>query len=675
MNRNKILFLLLFIFNTTFLFAKSPDEDECIYLTENWSYSITNGKNSYYLITNNDLGSLKKLLNQKEGYIWLKTTFYLPEEYKNENLAVYLGIVKIANEAYLNGTYIGKNGSFPPNVFSVGEISSAYNLPSSLLNYGFAENELVIKIWISGYGQISKKPFISTQKNITHIKAFNDFYNSKLFFIFSTLFLLISGIYFLLYFFRKTEKQHLSFSGLTFFSSFFLVTVCIGEYPIIFKEGYSFLLYEKIFHGIAGTLSSHFAISFIRDFFKVIDSKKRKIYRYSMTILALIALICPRDLSTFYVHLNVSYLLIVIQLLYAIRIITKAFINKDKRVFILLAGFSPELVSLVIAVIMFFLPNGNYSLLILASGWLATILLFLGILIYILAKSQNEAEYLNKNLENIVQKRTAELADSNTQLEIKNNQLQYDKDRTQKEIELAAFVQQSFYHQSVPELDDWELTYYLKPMAGVSGDLYDFFCDNHNFNGLGIFDVSGHGISSGLVTMLVKNIIEQEFYAGVNEKLEDVMYIINDRVIEEKGNIENYLTGILSRINGNELEFVNAGHPSPFFYHKETAKLEILQKDTSQCGVIGISDFPINFKTNKLTLQSGDSLLFYTDGITEAVNENNEEFGTDRLFNAFDKCKKLPINEQIYSILNALSLFTGSVPLNDDITLIVLRKK
>ena len=143
---------------------------------------------------------------------------------------------------------------------------------------------LVIKLWVGGYGTITKDPFIAPQDQVTYIKARNDFINSKFFLIFSVLLIVVSTIYILLYFFRPTEKRHLSFSGITFFSSFFMVTVCIGEYPVIFKEGFSFLLYEKIFHGIAGTLSTHCTISFIRDLLRREDTKKITIARICITL-------------------------------------------------------------------------------------------------------------------------------------------------------------------------------------------------------------------------------------------------------------------------------------------------------------------------------------------------------------------------------------------------------
>ena len=140
----------------------------------------------------------------------------------------------------------------------------------------------------------------------------------------------------------------------------------------------------------------------------------------------------------------------------------------------------------------------------------------------------------------------------------------------EKEIRMASVIQQSFFKQDVSKIKNYDVSFYSKPMAGVSGDLYDFFRTGDNLDGLGIFDVSGHGISSGLVTMLVKNIIHQEFYTKDKMDLWEILNNINGRVIQEKGDIENYLTGILIRTNKENLEIAIAGHPRPIFYHHRT---------------------------------------------------------------------------------------------------------
>ena len=225
----KRFFLLSIIFFLSFfsLYAKKSSDFDRIRLSENWAYSIKGAYGPYYLTNNNELNKLATLIPAGEGYIWLKSRFFVPKEYENTNLTVYLGVVKIASEAYLNGKYIGQNGYFPPKPFSTGELGCAYNLPSAFLNYDQVENELIIKIWVSGYGTISNEPFIASQEEVTFYKAKNDLLRSKFFLMLSVILLVISTIYTLLYIFRSTEKRHRSFAGLTFFSSFFLVTLCI----------------------------------------------------------------------------------------------------------------------------------------------------------------------------------------------------------------------------------------------------------------------------------------------------------------------------------------------------------------------------------------------------------------------------------------------------------------
>lgn len=120
------------------------------------------------------------------------------------------------------------------------------------------------------------------------------------------------------------------------------------------------------------------------------------------------------------------------------------------------------------------------------------------------------------------------------------------------EIELAAVIQQNFFKQDLTGIKNVEISFYSKPMAGVSGDIYDFYKTDGKLDGLGIFDISGHGISSGLVAMLVKNIINKEFYDHQELELWEIMEHINSRVIAEKGGIQNYLTGVLARFNDDE---------------------------------------------------------------------------------------------------------------------------
>lgn len=244
----------------------------------------------------------------------------------------------------------------------------------------------------------------------------------------------------------------------------------------------------------------------------------------------------------------------------------------------------------------------------------------------------------------------------------------------EKEIKMAAVIQQSFFKQDLSLIKDWQVAYFSKPTAGVSGDLYDFYKKDGKLDGLGIFDVSGHGISSGLVTMLVKNIITQEFYKNETQDLWEVLNRINDRVIAEKGDIENYLTGILVRINKDNLEMVCAGHPNPIYYSKEVNKADYIDSKKVSEGAIGIPDFPTYYNSQYFDMQKGDALVFYSDGLIDVTNESGEAFGRSRLLGLINDTASLSAKEQIRIIEQQVIEFCGTKAQIDDITLIILKR-
>ena len=662
---------LISLFLTLFTSCGFYDDPE-ILLDSGWTYSTNDLV--WFPIETSQFPKLSKVLPYRKGEILLKTHFTIPENLHNENLMIFFGNIKIASEFYLNGYSIGSNGFFAPSPFSIGGRATSYILPYELCNED-GENEILIRIYIESEGRISRTPVISTQENITAKQQTFDFFNSTMHLICSIIMFIIAIMYFTVYYLRRADKQYLSFAFMNLFSAFFLISLCIGEYPIIYRSTFSYLLFQKLFRGIAASLSSYFAVSFMRDFLEVRESLARRIYRSAITLGPCFFLFFTRNLHDFFLYLGISYIAITIHMMYAVRIVITEMIHKNKKVISLLLGFSPVLLSIIITIIIYLIKKQTYSLIII-FGWQVVVFVFLAMLIITFAAMTNRVDFLNANLEKLVQSRTEDLTKANTSLEETNNHLKFEIERAEKEIELASFVQQSFYNLRLPDFKNYEVAYYNKPMAGVSGDLYDVYFTKDMLEGFGLFDVSGHGISSGLVTMLVKNIINDEFYKGKKLNLEDVMNITNDRIIVQKGNVENYLTGVLARVSGNSVEFVNAGHPLVMHYKKKENKIELIKRgESAESSVIGISDFPVNFECVKTEVEKGDILLLYTDGLTETMNRNREEFGVDRLKRTFLKNSDNPIAEQIKLIVEEAKTFANRAKITDDITLLILKKK
>ena len=244
----------------------------------------------------------------------------------------------------------------------------------------------------------------------------------------------------------------------------------------------------------------------------------------------------------------------------------------------------------------------------------------------------------------------------------------------ESEIKRAAVIQSAFFRQNIDGLRGWDISYYTKPMAGVSGDFFDFYRTDNKIDGFGIFDVSGHGISSGLITMLVKNIIHQEFYANKEQELWEILNNINDRIVEEKGEVENYLTGILVRFTQKRAEMVIAGHPTPILYKKSTGKCDYLAKTTDSTGAIGIAGFPTYYISQFVDFEEGDRLLFFSDGVTDAISERGESFGRLRLLRAFEESVNLNADSQMEYLKEYISEFRGNCEQNDDVSLICINK-
>ena len=662
MKFRKVTFTLFLIALTLLSSCKQTTEnDERIYLDKNWQYSLYGEKYPFYDISVENFSKLSNLIEKKIGYIFLKSTFTVPSEYKHRDLALFLGRVKIASKIYINGHQIGKTGNFPPHEFTEGNKSFLIHIPREYLNYD-AENSIMICLWCHAYGSIESTPFIAEYADVETKADYDSLVNCKIYLVFTVILLIIFLIYLFLYLLRRSETENLTFSLLCLFTGLYLCTFYYGDYSFLSQSHLTYLQFEKFFKGACALITGYLIVGFTRDFMHYKESVVSKITRLVITITATIIPFTAGNIVIFRSRLRISFLFITIQFLYIGKIFFDSYRKKDKRLNHYFICIIPFILAFIVQIILKVFFGHPINTLVLAVSWITVIFLFLSILIIHFVQLANEVEFMNRNLEELVTERTEDL--------------EKEKNRAIKELDLAGFVQRNFYKFDASEIKDWEFQYIFEPMAGVSGDLYIAFISENHLNGVGIFDISGHGIASGLVTMLVKNIIEKEFKKGLELPLNEVMANINARVIREKGNIENYLTGLLIRFNKDDMELVNAGHPKAILYNAKKDKISFIENEgVNQYGTIGIPDFPVNFETVKFNMEKDDELILYTDGITECTNSQKKYFGTDGILNVIQKNIKFDLEKQVNALSTALYDFSGTKNLNDDITYIILKKK
>ena len=289
-----------------------------------------------------------------------------------------------------------------------------------------------------------------------------------------------------------------------------------------------------------------------------------------------------------------------------------------------------------------------------------------------------------EHLEDMVLKRTQQLLEAKEALEQTNDNLvttnQHLEDARRimdLDMKMAVNIQLSFFPKRPPQSAEWEIAFAFLPMAGVAGDMYDFYEDkNGNVTGVSLMDVSGHGIASGLITMIAKSVVFRNFnkYTGIG--LNRVIENTNDDLISELHNVDNYLTGILLRFKGNIVEYVNAGHPELLLRRASTNKVDIVGPDDGRNYkgyFLGLEAMKMPFSQINFPMRKDDTLLLYSDCLNESSNSEGEEYGIPRVMQSFTEAGGTA-GDIVRNMVNGLYNFTGTQKLNDDLTIIAIRR-
>ena len=244
---------------------------------------------------------------------------------------------------------------------------------------------------------------------------------------------------------------------------------------------------------------------------------------------------------------------------------------------------------------------------------------------------------------------------------------QLEQERISKEVELASQVQKMLIPSELPSNEDLNVAGYYRPHGGIGGDYYDFIVQDDSHVAFCICDVSGKGISAG---MLMANFQAQLRSLLIKyDSLEQLVDHLNHKLYEiTKG--ERYITMFLGlyNINNRKLRYVSAGH-NPTLLH---ANGEIIPLD-SGCTILGAFHSLPKINPGEVILEK-DALVFcYTDGLTELENENGEQFGQDRLNEFLFKNAHLNVNELIEKLKETMENFRGETNYNDDVSVLLSR--
>lgn len=239
----------------------------------------------------------------------------------------------------------------------------------------------------------------------------------------------------------------------------------------------------------------------------------------------------------------------------------------------------------------------------------------------------------------------------------------------ESELELSQVIQRAVLPQRVPSIAGFDIAAFSRPAQIVSGDYFDFLQFKDGTHGIVVADVSGHGVSAG---MLVTS-LQMAFHtlAPENNSPSAVLERINHIYIHNI-NFSTFVTVFFASLDPKTkvLSYANAGHNPPLIYRPSTNEM-IWLKPTG--AAVGLMEY-FNVRPASVQLMAGDIVILYTDGITEAINPpGNEQFGFDRLAEVIRRNQNLPAEGLSNKVRQALSEFTQASLPADDITLIVSR--
>jgi serine phosphatase RsbU (regulator of sigma subunit) len=237
-----------------------------------------------------------------------------------------------------------------------------------------------------------------------------------------------------------------------------------------------------------------------------------------------------------------------------------------------------------------------------------------------------------------------------------------------KDLEFARGVQKKLLPNSMPIVKGAEFALSMSPARNIGGDYYDFIKLSDNNIGIGIADVSGKGVSAALVMASTRSYLR--LIAKDNYNCRDILNNMNKLLIGDT-NKKMFVTMFYSilNMNNNKLQFANAGHNYPLVYRSKDKNAVYIQSKGFPLGVM--DDFDYNCSEIKLEL--GDIVVYYTDGIIEALNDQKELFGFSRLESILNKYGSLGADEFVGKFNKEFSEFIGDEELNDDYTILVVK--
>ncbi len=249
-----------------------------------------------------------------------------------------------------------------------------------------------------------------------------------------------------------------------------------------------------------------------------------------------------------------------------------------------------------------------------------------------------------------------------------------EKRQMEGELRNAREVQRVLLPQGEPVVPGYRVSGTNMPARIISGDYYDHLDLGDGRHGVVIADVSGKGVAAGLIMAMCRSVLRS--LAGAHDSPAEALGRVNRQLFPDIKE-DMFISLIYAVIEGDEgtVKFARAGHDPALLYRAEEKTVSLIRPPGLALGIDDGDVFERVTKVEEIRMNPGDCLLLHTDGVKEAVNAAGEEFGMDRLRDAFRESASLGAEAAIRSVERELARFVGESPQMDDVTLVAVEKR
>ncbi len=248
-----------------------------------------------------------------------------------------------------------------------------------------------------------------------------------------------------------------------------------------------------------------------------------------------------------------------------------------------------------------------------------------------------------------------------------------EKKRLDHDLEIARDIQRILLPSEAPAIDGFQISGINVPARLVSGDYFDYIRVDDERLGVAIADVSGKGVPASLIMAICRSVLRAE--AARNPSPADVLRKVNRQLYPDiKEDMFISMAYLILDHHRDSITLARAGHDAPLLYKHQSQTVTPVKSPGMVVGIDSGNVFDRLTVDFAISLERDDCLVLYTDGVTETLNAEEDEFGLDRVIQAVRARANDGAQAIVKKIIQDVRDFTGSLPQNDDITLIAIRK-